>query len=240
MYWKRRQTRLKSKDRIRELDAARGICILGMIAVHFVYDLTELYPVLHWAYPPFFLLLKNWGGVAFFLISGICITLGHHHLRRGLTVLGCGLLISAVTVLSGAMPIRFGVLHCLGICMLSWTVFRRASVPALCAFAAILIPAGILVSHTVVAVPWLYPLGLIAPDFQSADFFPLLPNLGYFLAGATLGRHFYRMKESLFPDFPRFSFLCFCGRHSLILYLTHQPVLIFLIEAAISTGGTYP
>ena len=31
------------KQRIWELDAFRGICVLGMVVVHFVYDITELY-----------------------------------------------------------------------------------------------------------------------------------------------------------------------------------------------------
>ena len=64
------------KNRIWELDAARGFCVLGMITVHFIFDLTELYPIVHLKSPSFFLLVKNWGGIAFFLISGICVTLG--------------------------------------------------------------------------------------------------------------------------------------------------------------------
>ena len=225
------------KNRIRELDAARGICILAMIAVHFVYDLTELYRIVNWKYPPVFLLLKNWGGIAFFLISGICITLGHHYLKRGLTVLGCAAAVSAVTVLSGAMPIRFGVLHCLGSCMLSWRFFRHAPADKLWAASVILILLGFCFSRASVDAPWLYPLGLAAPGFQSADYFPLLPYLGYFLAGAALGKRFYADRVSRFPKLPSFPFLCLCGRHSLFLYLIHQPVLIALIETAIFTGG---
>ena len=34
---------MTGKQRIWELDALRGICVLGMVAVHFVYDLVELY-----------------------------------------------------------------------------------------------------------------------------------------------------------------------------------------------------
>lgn len=218
------------ENRIRELDAARGICILGMAAVHLVYDLTELYPVLDWNYPPFFLILKNWGGVAFFLISGICVTLGRHHLRRGLVVLGCAGLVSAVTVLSGSMPIRFGVLHCLAACMLCWSIFKGASPKVLCFCSTAFAALGRIFSDYSVAASWLYPLGLTAPGFQSADYFPLLPNLGYFLAGAAFGRRFYGSRKSLFPNLPQFPFLCLCGRHSLLIYLIHQPIFIFSIE----------
>ena len=118
---------MKPEKRIPELDAARGICILGMGAVHLVYDLTELYPVLQWQYPPVFLLLKDWGGIAVFLISGIAVTLGRRHLRRGLVVFGRGLLVSTAMKLAGAMPVRFGVLHCLGLSMLLWEVFKRSN-----------------------------------------------------------------------------------------------------------------
>ena len=37
--------------RIWELDALRGLCILGMILVHLVYDIRELYGLADFAYP---------------------------------------------------------------------------------------------------------------------------------------------------------------------------------------------
>lgn len=225
------------ENRIRELDAARGFCILAMVAVHLIYDLTELYPVLNWQYPPVFLLIKNGGGIVFFLISGISATLGRRHLRRGVIVFVCGLLAGAVTVLAGYLPIRFGVLHCLGLCMLLWELFKGASQRALWGFCAAFVVLGRCFSRIPVTATFLYPLGLTAPGFQSADYFPLLPYFGYFLAGAALGKRFYPTRESLFPKLPRLSLFCYCGTHSLFLYLIHQPVLIFLIEAAISLGG---
>lgn len=85
-----------------------------------------------------------------------------------------------------------------------------------------------------VPVTWLFPLGLTAPDFASSDYFPLLPNLGWFLVGAFLGRTGYRRKESLLPQFPAEArpvrFLSWCGRQSLFIYLLHQPVLAGLLE----------
>ena len=75
------------KQRIWELDALRGLCILGMVAVHFVYDLVELYGLVQWQYPALFSFIKDWGGVLFLVLSGICVTLGRSHIRRGLQVL---------------------------------------------------------------------------------------------------------------------------------------------------------
>ena len=225
------------QNRIPELDAARGICILAMVAIHAVYDLTELYSVLHWNAPPIFTLLQKQGGILFFLISGICATLGASHLRRGVLILGCAALVSAAVFLTGSLPIRFGVLHCLGCCMLLWEFFKDASAHSLCLWGAGVAIAGFLFRRISVSAVYLYPLGLTAPDFASADYFPILPYFGFFLAGAALGRKLYRTKKSLFspfPDHPSLRFLCACGRHSLWIYLLHQPVLLFLIEAAVS------
>ena len=74
------------KKRIWELDALRGVCILGMVIVHFVYDLVELYALVPMAYPAWFAFIKDWGGVLFLLLSGTCATLGSGRTRRGCVV----------------------------------------------------------------------------------------------------------------------------------------------------------
>ena len=86
------------KKRIWELDAFRGICVLGMLIVHFVYDLTELYRLVSWQPGDAFAWVQRWGGVLFLLLSGICVTLGRRSVRRGLIVFGCGLVCTAGTV----------------------------------------------------------------------------------------------------------------------------------------------
>ena len=42
------------KKRVWELDAFRGLCVLGMVIVHFVYDLVELYGIVDWKYAEWF------------------------------------------------------------------------------------------------------------------------------------------------------------------------------------------
>lgn len=223
------------KNRIPELDILRGFCILSMIAVHLIYDLTEIYCVFP-AYPAVVLFLKNQGGIVFFLLSGICATLGHRCLRRGITVLLCAVAVSAVTVAIGT-PIRFGVLHALGSCMILWTCLQRLPRQALPLLSFFLIATGALFDNITVSVPFLYPIGLRTAGFSSADYFPLFPYLGYFLAGVYFGLRLYPARRSLLPAFSftgKFSrLLSFCGRHSLPLYLLHQPVLIAAIEAVL-------
>lgn len=223
------------ENRIPELDILRGFCILSMIAVHLIYDLTEIYCVFP-AYHAAVLFLKNRGGIVFFLLSGVCATIGHRRLRRGITVLLCAVAVSAVTVAIGT-PIRFGVLHALGSCMILWTWLQRLPRQALPLLSFFLIATGALFDNITVSVPFLYPIGLRTAGFSSADYFPLFPYLGYFLAGVYFGLRLYPARRSLLPAFSftgKFSrLLSFCGRHSLPLYLLHQPVLIAAIEAVL-------
>jgi uncharacterized membrane protein len=76
---------------------------------------------------------------------------------------------------------------------------------------------------------WLIPLGFVPPRFATSDYFPLLPNLGFFLLGTVLGRTVYRKKETLLPMVSEKNvlvrFFSFCGRQSLLIYLAHQPIL---------------
>ncbi len=233
------------KQRIWELDAFRGICVLGMIAVHFVYDLTSLYKLVDWNLPTTFLFVQKWGGVLFLLLSGICVTLGTRSVRRGLIVFGSGLLVSAVTFAMWkffsfhiGIIIYFGVLHCLGVCMMLYPLFKKCHWGVLLGVGAALVAAGFALMNVKFSFPWLIPLGLRPEGFQSSDYFPLLPYFGFFLLGAALGKTLYRNKASLLPKVNTrnliIRFLTFCGRQSLWIYLLHQPILsgvLYLLSA---------
>lgn len=228
-----------TKHRIWELDALRGFCILAMVVFHLVYDLTELYGLVSWRLPPLWQVVQEWGGVVFVALSGLSATLGSRPLRRGLLVLACGMGCTVVTWLlyrfglsASSMVIRFGVLHCLGLCMMLWPLFRPlpARVLALLGAAACLL--GLYFGGISVKSPFLFPLGLTTANFSSGDYFPLLPNLGWFLLGAVLGRSLYPQKRSLLPKIPQvlpIRFLKLCGRLSLPIYLIHQPLLCAIL-----------
>ena len=225
------------KNRIWELDAFRGVCVLGMVAVHFVYDLVDLYKIISWQYPAWFAFVKQWGGVLFLLISGICATLGRRSVRRGLIVFACGMIVTAVTYgmyalnFSGkGIIIYFGVLQCLGTCMILWPLFKKLPWPVLFVAGLALIFLGTwLRSQPRVDVWYWMPLGLPWKGFSSSDYFPILPFFGYFLLGSGLGRTVYRSKQSLLPKVDAGNMflrpLQFLGRHSLWVYLLHQPIL---------------
>lgn len=70
--------------------------------------------------------------------------------------------------------------------------------------------------------------GFTTPDFASADYFPLLPWFFVFLLGTWAGRY---VKAGRLPQWfytakaPR---LALVGRHALVLYVLHQPLLYAL------------
>jgi uncharacterized membrane protein len=225
------------KQRIWELDAIRGFCLFFMFYCHIVYDLTMLFQITTVNDGGLFEWTTNYTGIIFITLSGICATFSGRTLFRGAVVFGCGLLCSAVTVgmyLLGftgtGFIIYFGVLHCLGICMVVWPAFKKLPNALLLLLSAGIIALGLYISANVGSETlWLLPFGLVPEHFTTSDFFPLLPNLGYFLLGSFLGKTLYRHRQTLLPGIDPcmlpLRFLRLCGKHSLLIYLLHQPVL---------------
>ena len=87
------------KRRIWELDAFRGICILGMVIVHLLYDLNSAYHIPALQNSRLYRFALDWGAVLFLLLSGICATLGSRSVKRGLTVFAGGMVCSLATYL---------------------------------------------------------------------------------------------------------------------------------------------
>ena len=75
---------------------------------------------------------------------------------------------------------------------------------------------GYAIRGVVVPQHWLFPLGLTYEGFTSSDYFPLFPQLGYFLIGAAIGKTAYREKRTFLPgafqQTPVARFFCWCVR----------------------------
>ena len=235
------------KSRIWELDALRGVCILCVIVVHFLFDLS-FFGGLSLTLPAWYVFLQEYGGTIFVVLSGVCVTLGSKSVRRGLIVFACGMLITAVTYgmyrlgMSGAdVVVKFGVLHLLGVCMLVYPAFKKLPPAMLTVLGLVIAITGYAIRGVVVPQHWLFPLGLTYEGFTSSDYFPLFPQLGYFLIGAAIGKTAYREKKTLLPgSFQKTGiarFFCWCGRQSLFIYLLHQPIVYGLLEFVLLLRG---
>ena len=173
-----------SKLRIWELDALRGVCILCVIVVHFLFDLS-FFGGFQLTLPAWYVFLQEYGGAIFVLLSGCCATLGTRNVRRGCIVFAAGMLITGVTYgmyrlgMSGAdVVVKFGVLHLLGVCMILYPLFKKLPPAALASLGIIIAVTGFAIRGVVVPQRWLFPLGLTYEGFTSSDYFPLFPQLG--------------------------------------------------------------
>ncbi len=221
------------KGRIQVLDLWRTLAILGMVLYHFCYDLMVFGVI---SQPGFFSLpvslLQQVICWSFILLAGISARFTRSNVRRGLVTLAAGLLIMLGSNLAG-LPIRFGILQCLGCSMLLYALMSRKLEKLHPGFG--LLWFGLfwltrwLTGLGYVQAGWLYPLGFIRADFYSADYFGLLPWFFLFLTGTSLGGGISRLQSRevqpawMGLDLP--DALTWPGRHSLLLYLLHQPLL---------------
>lgn len=227
--------------RIWEIDFLRGLSIILMVLYHLLYDLTEmcgfktLFGIEVNLSSAAWLVAQNIFAGLFVILSGISSTLSRGNIRRGLKLLGVAAVITAVTLIyDSSSAILFGILHCLGVGILIYGLFFNKAKPWACACAGAIVlgltaARALLLRNVPVHFNWLLPFGITGDTFVSLDYFPLLPWLGVFLAGAALGKSIYSRKRSLIPRPWPGTFINAAGRHSLLIYVVHQPVLIAIL-----------
>lgn len=224
--------------RIWEIDFLRGLSIILMVGYHILYDLSELCGIRTLIGIPINLSTAAWwAAVMFFaglfvVLSGISSTLSRRNTRRALKLLGVAIVVTAATyIFDSSSAVYFGILHCLASCILIYGLTLEKSKPRTCAAAGTIVlglslAVSLLMKKAPVHFDWLLPLGIHSQAFASFDYFPLLPWFGIFLAGAVLGKSIYAPKRSLLPKRLPPTFINAAGRHSLLIYIVHQPVIL--------------
>ncbi len=237
-------------ERFWEVDSLRGVAIVMMIAFHLLFDLDYFRGPGFDLYSGFWFLFGRATVLIFLLLTGVSLTLSYsralkggvvkpsRYLKRGLRIFLYGLAITLITwLLLPKGVIVFGVLHLIGISIILAYPFLKFRIPNLL-LGIVLIILGLFLQTLVFDFPWLLWLGLKPPAFYSFDYLPLLPWFGVVLIGIFLGNFLYPNYRRGFgirdlSGFIPFRALSFLGRHSLIIYLLHQPVLLALLYAFI-------
>lgn len=237
----------KMKKRLPEIDALRGIAVLGMIIFHFFFDLDYFDILRNQMFSGWWLIFARFGQFLFLGLVGFSVALSSRSfsvqcLRAG-KIFAAGMLVTFVTwIFAPDAFVKFGVLHFIGVAIpIAW-IFKAGikknllvggSVTLLAAFASFF--AGRYFLSLFSTSDFLFPLGIISPGFSSLDYFPIFPWIAVVLTGLVLGELYLK---NVRKNFEEVFLLSWMGRHSLIIYLVHQPVLILLIISA--SAGNIP
>ncbi len=223
--------------RLWEIDFLRGLAIVLMVIFNYSFALKylnihllttgELY---WWVFPRFIASM-------FIFIVGVSIVLSSpkknyiKYLNRGLKLFFLGILITIATFLYVPQDtIWFGILHFIGLSVILGPLFLKASERVLLLSALVSMLTGYYLNSFTFDFPWLLWLGFIPMGFSTLDYFPFFPWFSLVLVGMFFGRVMYKDKKQFKPKmFRGSSILSFMGRHSLLIYVLHQPILLGLL-----------
>ncbi len=234
----------RQSQRFIELDILRGFAILFMIILHLLWDL-DYFGIIPLNYN--FYSLNIIVPVIFFLLVGICQAVNNNKylnqprkmyfrtIQRGLWILNLGMLFTLLTaVFLPDKPILFGVLHCIGCCIILSTLLLRFKSTNVILATLIIVSGLALGLFYTTESPNMVELAAGIHESNIAahtiDYFPILPWFGVCLLGITLGNILYKDNKRRFPlpDLSKFKPskpFSWLGQHSLAIYLVHQPII---------------
>lgn len=223
-------------DRLLWIDISRTIALFGMIVFHFVRDL-EMFAIIEsgmttqgaWA------IFARLVAGAFLFISGVSFVVAHQSgfrprswARRILMIGGSAAIVTLATYI--AVPdqfIYFGILHAMAAASVIGVVTLSVPTSGLLLLAVFIVVADSLMTSGVFASPILAWTGLSSTHRPSLDFIPLIPWLSAFFAGMAFAKivPVTRFDVPMTPG-RLVNVLAWPGRHSLAIYLLHQPILL--------------
>lgn len=243
-------------ERLWEVDFLRGLSIVFMIVFNWSYalDFLGIYTIFprsnafYWDIFPYII------AASFMFIAGISLTLSWNRFKktgpsrkekwqkyvlRGAKIFGLGLVITGVTWI--AYPehfIFFGILHLIGISIVFSPLIisnSRKPVALISLVIAVYLASSFIEGSSLISAS----LGLSSPEFKTFDYFPIIPWSAVIFSGITVGHKLFPNGERRFkiekPNSRPLNRLIelkqYLGRHSLIIYLLHQIVLILVLLA---------
>lgn len=241
--------------RIPLIDAMRGAGIVAMVIYHLAWDLSYFgFIVVNVPADRGWTIFARLIAGSFLALVGVSLVLAHRSGIRPRPFLRRLAIISAaavaVTLLTWYLFLTsfvfFGILHAIAVSSVLALPFLRVPLILVVATSAFAFAAPSLLASPVFNSPWLWWLGLMTFAPTSNDYVPIFPWFGVVLAGMAATRLWLRLPKlhgrlrwGAAPS--RIAPLVWTGRHSLVIYLLHQPVLfgsLFLVHQALGSSDT--
>ena len=232
-------------SRLRELDLIRGIAVVAMVAFHGLIDLRiygvgpgpwHVWPQALWSAAAFSI------AGTFLFVAGVSSVVSRSRKPNGwrsqlYRTAKIGVLAGGVTgvslVFMPTRPIYFGILHAIALSsLITWILGARVGLNLL--LAALALVVGIYFYAHPLAWSWLLWLSPAYPLVPMGDYYPILPFSAATFLGAAIAKFRYVSQPSggqATFESPGSRTLRLLGRHSLAIYLLHQPLLIALLYA---------
>lgn len=224
------------------IDMLRGVAILLMFVFHFSFDLNYFGVVsIHFLEDPFWLNFRRLIVSLFLILVGISLHLATRDgirwsswsRRMTLLLVYAGLVTAGSRMMFPETFIYFGILHFIALASALGLLFTRLYWTNLLLGVSIIL-LDINYSNTLFNAPHLQWLGLMTYLPATEDYVPLLPWFGVVLIGMFLGQTLFDDRPMAWLSWnsrqPVARWLAFGGRHSIHIYMLHQPVFIGLLS----------
>lgn len=215
--------------RVFTVDLMRFLAIVLMVIFHFIYDL-KFFGYVQWDIPdgPGWRQFRQVILTLFFLCVGFSLATVHRHhfkakhffKRFGLLVLASGVVTLSSLIMAPNNWIFFGVLQFIAIASVICVPFARQ--PILALVAGLLIIAVFNLGWMTSIWPF-QPIRHLLPAYTN-DYVGLFPWTGIVLVGIWLAYQPWFTNDPL-SQYGESKWVLFASRHSLIIYLVHQPIL---------------
>jgi uncharacterized membrane protein len=227
-------------NRLLPLDLARTLAVVCMGIFHFTFDLAlfGFIPPDTMGQPFWYYFARMIAG-SFLFLSGVSLWLAHGHgirwpafWTRFAKVAGGAALVTVASIwfVPGG-TILFGILHAIAAASLLGLIALRLPWPVTLAIAAATFAAAWGPRFPAFDPLWLVWTGLAESRPMMGDYVPLIPWAAPALAGIAFAKALRIDRWQGRAPSPALHALTFPGRHSLIIYLIHQPIMIGLFNA---------
>lgn len=234
---------MKNPNRFAILDLLRGLAAIGMVAFHVLFILYFFHYNDLQLQEGWYLLLARSVEFTFILLVGICMAIsrkyrpigfGKRQIKRILKLAFFAFLVSLGSYYAEPQVyVRFGILHFMAVASLLAMPFANEKRLSL-ALAILSFGIGLqLESHISTSLP-LTILGFHNINMPTLDLFPIFPwitlvFLGIYLGHLTLDKRFF--EHRYLQSLPKFFFpIQYLGRHALLIYVIHIPIIIIVLK----------